>query len=220
METKHFFQYSDAEIEYLKAKDPVLGKAMDEIGRVQREVIPDLFAALLNSITGQQISSKAHASVWRRFCETASPVSPQRVAALPLETIQGCGMTMKKAEYIKEIAQSIVDGSLDLDELYALPDDEVCKRLSQIRGVGVWTAEMLMIFSMGRMDVISMGDMAILRGMRILYRHRKITPQLFAKYKRRYSPYATVASLYLWEISHGIYGLGDPAPKAVKKTAK
>ncbi|MEG6523450.1 DNA-3-methyladenine glycosylase family protein [Desulfotomaculum sp. 1211_IL3151] len=94
-----------------------------------------------------------------------------------------------------------------------MSDEDVCKRLSQIKGVGVWTAEMLMIFSMQRMNVISWGDMAIIRGLRMLYHHREITPKLFAKYKKRYSPYATVASLYLWQISHGACeGLGKQEP--------
>lgn len=107
-----------------------------------------------------------------------------------------------------------MDGSLDLEALQTMSDQEVCNRLSQIKGVGVWTAEMLMIFSMQRKDIISSGDMAIIRGLRMLYHHRKIMPQLFAKYKRRYSPYASIASLYLWQVSHGACaGLVDLAPK-------
>jgi DNA-3-methyladenine glycosylase II len=112
---------------------------------------------------------------------------------------------MRKASYIKEIVNQIVNGSLDLAQLQTMSDDDVCKRLSRIKGVGVWTAEMLMIFSMQRMDVLSWGDIAIIRGLRMLYHHKEVTPELFAKYKKRYSPYATVASLYLWHISSGAY---------------
>lgn len=222
MDNKQYLEYGRREIEYLKAKDAALGKAIDEIGPVQREVIPDLFMALINAIIGQQISTKAQETVWARFQAMFAPVTPQHIHHTPAETLQSCGISMRKATYIKEIAGSIVGGSLDLAQLHTLPDDEVCARLSQIKGVGYWTAEMLMIFSMQRMDVLSWGDLAILRGLRMLHRHRKITPQLFARYKKRYSPYATVASLYLWQISQGACtGLVDLAPKASpRKNAK
>lgn len=222
MEDKQYLVYGDKEIAFLKAKDPILGKAIEEIGQINREVIPDMFMALINSIIGQQISTKAQETVWQRFLTLFAPVTPEHIAALPVETIQTCGISMRKALYIQEIAANIVSGSLDLDALQAMSDVDVCRRLSQIKGIGVWTAEMLMIFSLQRADVLSWGDMAILRGLRMLYRHRKITPQLFEKYKKRYSPYATIASLYLWQISHGACeGLVDPAPKteAQKKSA-
>ena len=196
-----YFKYGKKEIDYLKSRDPILGAAIDKIGRLRREVRPDIFSALINSIIGQQISSKAQATVWARFTERFAPISPKRIALAAESDLQACGISFKKAAYIKEIARTVHSGELDLIDLQKQSDAEVCKRLSQLKGIGVWTAEMLMIFSMQRPDIISMGDLAIIRGLKVLYRHRKITPQLFAKYKRRYSPYATVASLYLWEIS-------------------
>jgi DNA-3-methyladenine glycosylase II len=214
MGEKQYFEYGKTEIAFLKSKDVALSKAIGEIGHVQREVIPDIFMALANSIIGQQISTKAQETVWARFLTMFAPVTPAHILSLPEETLQTCGTSLKKAAYIKDIAGSIVDGSLNLAQLQAMPDDAVCKRLCQIKGIGVWTAEMLMIFSMQRMDVMSWGDMAILRGLRMLHRHREITPKLFAKYKKRYSPYGTVASLYLWKISHGACAeLVDLAPK-------
>ena len=219
MEGKRYFEYGDTEIAFLKAKDAALAKAMEEIGHVYREVIPDLFRALINSMIGQQISAKAQKTVWLRFLEMFTPVTPKHIASLPAEEIQRCGISMKKASYIRDVAISIVEGSLDLEKLQEMADADVCKRLSQIKGIGAWTAEMLMIFSLQRTDVISYGDLGILRGLRMLYRHREITPQLFEKYKRRYSPYGTVASFYLWQISQGACGeLLDRAPKAKKKT--
>ncbi len=96
-------------------------------------------------------------------------------------------------------------------------DDEVCNELSKLNGIGVWTAQMMMIFSMQRPNIMSYGDLAILRGMRMIFRHRKITKELFAKYHRRFSPYATVASLYFWAVAGGaIPELTDPAPRAKK----
>jgi len=218
---KIYFEYGEKETAYLKSRDPVLAVAMDEIGHIRREVTPDIFTALINSIVGQQISTKAHMTVWARMQEQFSPLTAERLAAIPDNELQSCGISFRKVAYIKEIAVSVLDGSLDLVQLQTQSDAEVCRRLSQIKGVGVWTAEMLMIFSMRRPDILSMGDLAILRGLRMLYRHRKITPQLFAKYKRRYSPYATVASLYLWAIAGGSCpDLTDPAPKTQKNTKK
>lgn len=218
---KLYFEYGAREIDYLKSKDTALCKAIDEIGFVQREIISDMFMALINSIIGQQISTKAQETIWLRFQTMFEPLTAEHIASIPIDELKKCGISMKKASYIGEIANNILDGSLNLAELQAMSDADVARRLSQIKGIGVWTAEMLMIFSMQRMDIISRNDMAIIRGLRMLYRHREITPKLFEKYKKRYSPYATVASLYLWKISHGACdGLVDIAPKTEVKKRK
>jgi len=215
---RHYFEYGDKEINWLKSRDSVLAAAIDEIGHITRPVMPDLFEALIHSIVGQQISNKAVATIWTRIQERVGVVTPQNIAALPADELQKRGISMRKADYIKEVAETVVSGELDLDALHDMTDSEVCKRLNQIRGIGVWTAEMLMTFSMQRPDVMSWDDLAIHRGLRMLYRHRKITPTLFAKYKRRYSPYGTVASLYLWAIAGGACGgLSDLAQKKVKR---
>lgn len=208
-----YFRYSSDAIQQLKERDPLLGRAIDRIGPVSRQVIPDLFAALANSIVGQQISSKAHATIWQRLVDKLGEVTPETVLACSDEEIQSAGLSYRKVSYIKGIAEKILSGELDIDALHAMSDDEVCRELSKLSGIGKWTAEMLMIFSMERQDILSFDDLAIQRGLRMLYRHRKVTDLLFQKYKRRYSPYASVASLYLWEISAGaLPELTDPAP--------
>ena len=208
---QYYFVYGDTEVEWLKSRDSALGRAIDEIGHIRRPVMPDLFESLIHAVAAQQISAKALATVWARIKALVEPVSPRQIAAVPVEELQKCGISMRKAIYIKDIADSVLSGELDLGELHEMTDSEVCKRLSQIKGIGIWTAEMLMTFSMQRPDIMSWDDLAIHRGLRMLYRHRKITPALFAKYKRRYSPYATVASLYLWAIAGGACStLTDP----------
>ena len=98
-----------------------------------------------------------------------------------------------------------------------MTDEQVIRELSSLKGIGVWTAEMIMTFCMQRPDVVSYGDLAIIRGMRMLYRHREIDKEKFIRYRKRYSPYGTVASLYLWAIAGGaIPELTDPAPKRKK----
>ncbi|ACV63327.1 HhH-GPD family protein [Desulfofarcimen acetoxidans DSM 771] len=197
------FNYGQVEIDYLKKKDKKLAEAIERIGIIEREIIPDLFAALVHSIISQQISSKAAATVWNRFLERFDEITSQKIAYTTAEEIQQCGITMKKAIYIKSIADAVMQGEFNIDELSELPDEEVCKRLSALNGIGVWTAEMLMTFSMQRPNVMSWGDLAIRRGIMMLYHHRKLDKAKFEKYKRRYSPYCTIASLYLWEIAAG-----------------
>ncbi|MCL2092851.1 MAG: DNA-3-methyladenine glycosylase 2 family protein [Treponema sp.] len=201
MERPVYFRYGKKEKEWLAGQDRVLGEAINRIGHIRREVTPDLFSALINSIVGQQISSRAHATVWARMREGIDPLEPLTINALSAEELQSYGISMRKALYIKGIAEAVVEGRLDLPGLAKLPDEEVCKTLVQLKGIGIWTAEMLMIFSMQRKNILSWGDLAIQRGMRILYKRKTITPKLFEKYRTLYSPYASVASLYLWDIS-------------------
>ena len=198
-----FFQYGQKETDYLKKKDKRLAEVIDRIGPVQREIIPDLFAGLVNSIVGQQISTKAFITIWNRIKDLFGTVTPENILSKSAEELQKCGITMKKSVYIRNIAIDIINGTLNLDELYELPDNEVCRRLSSLNGIGIWTAEMLMTFSMQRSDVLSWDDLAIRRGIMMLYGHKKLDKNLFARYKKRYSPYGSVASLYLWEISLG-----------------
>ena len=198
-----YFEYGDKEIEYLRRKDKRLGEAIDKIGHIDREVDSDLFSSVVHSMIAQQISSAALKTVWARLVEKLGAVSPGTVNAASREEIQNCGITFKKADYIKDFAEKAQSGEFDVGALRAMPDAEVISRLSALKGIGVWTAEMLLIFCLQRPDVVSFGDLAIQRGMRMLYHHRKIDRKLFEKYARRYSPYGTVASLYLWAIAGG-----------------
>lgn len=112
-------------------------------------------------------------------------------------------------------------GELDLAALTEKSDEEVCKTLSSLKGIGIWTAEMLMIFSMQRPNIMSYGDLALHRGLRMLYHHRSIDEKKFKMYHKRFTPYATIASLYLWEIAGGaIPGMRDYAPKGSKREKK
>ena len=207
------FHYGEIETEYLKRKDPVLGKAIDYIGHIDREITPDLFKALIHSIVGQQISTKAHQTIWLRMTDGLE-LTAESIAQTSVEDIQAFGISMRKALYIKNAAEMIACGELRVESLWQQTDTELCSRLVTLPGVGSWTAEMLMIFSMQRPDILSYGDYAIQRGLRMLYRHRSITPKLFSRYQRRYSPYASVASLYLWAVAGGaMEGLTDPAAK-------
>lgn len=211
---EQYFQYGEKEIAYLKGKDKRLADMIDKIGLVKRRVIPDLFPALVHSIIGQQISTKAHETVWQKLVSSLENITPEKILDLSPKTLQAFGMTFKKVEYIRNVAQQIVSGEFDMQALHTMNDAEVCKCLSELKGIGVWSAEMLMLFSMQRPDILSYGDLAIQRGLRMIYHHRIIDRKLFEKYRRRYSPYGSVASLYIWAVAGGaVADMKDYAPK-------
>jgi len=197
-----FFNYSKTELDYLRRRDKRLGRAIDQIGIIERPVTPDLFTALVSSIISQQISAKAAVTVRSRLQERLGAIIPETIASASVEEIQQCGLSTRKAGYIKGIGMAIVQEELNLSSLHELSDEEVIAKLSALKGVGTWTAEMLLIFSMERPDVVSWDDLAIRRGMMKLYGHKTLTREQFERYRKRYSPFGSVASLYLWAVSH------------------
>jgi DNA-3-methyladenine glycosylase II len=142
------FPYSARETAHLAGRDPALGRLIEQIGRIEREIEPDMFAALIRSVIAQQISSKAAATVYRRLRDMVGGMRPEYIASTPIETIQSCGMSMRKAGYIRGIAEAALDGRLDARAIAQMDDAGVVAVLSGLDGVGVWTAEMLLIFSL------------------------------------------------------------------------
>lgn len=196
-----WFQYGDEEIQYLKGKDKKLGAAIERIGMIQRQVIPDPFAALISSIVSQQISKKAANTVWNRLNEALGGICPETIDNADVSSIQACGMSTRKAGYIKGIAKAAINGQVNFHALPAMEDEEIITCLTALSGVGEWTAEMLLIFSLNRPNVLSYNDLAIRRGITNLYGLKELTRDQFEKFRARYSPYCSVASLYLWELS-------------------
>ena len=189
------FPYGETEIAYLRARDLKLGAAMERIGPIHREVDPDLFSSVIHHIIGQQVSMAAQRTVWQRLQAAAGTLVPETVAAMPAEALQALGMTRRRALYILEFARKVASGDFDLDALAEMEDREVLARLTSLR----------------RPDVVNWGDLAILRGMRMLYRKRSIDQRTFQRLRKRYSPYGTTASLYLWAIACGaLPELTDP----------
>ncbi len=212
-----YFDYGEKEVEYLKSRDKKLASAIDKIGHIDRTIDDDLFSSVVHHIIGQQISTAAQKTIWERLSVKLADVDAVGILSLNRDELQSVGMTYKKADYILDFAEKVQDDSFDIYALQTMTDEQVIKELSSLKGIGVWTAEMIMTFCMERPDVVSFGDLAILRGMRMLYRHRKIDRERFNRYCKRYSPYGTVASLYLWAIAGGaIPELIDPAPARKK----
>lgn len=213
------FRYGEEELAWLQARDAKLAEVIDAIGPVEREVDPDLFSSVMHHIIGQQISTKAQATIWARMQDALGEVTHATVLAAGENELQTLGMTYRKAGYLVEFARRVEAGEFDLDAVAAMSDEDAIAALDALPGIGRWTAEMILLFCLERPNVFAFDDLAIQRGLRMLYHHRRITPQLFAKYRRRYSPYGSTASLYLWAIAGGaIPGLSDWAPKAKAKS--
>lgn len=206
------FAYDERAVGYLARRDKRLGEVMERLGPLRREVMPDLFAALVHAIVGQQVSMTVQRTLWQRLCARLGEVTPSSVLAVAPEELRALGLSGRKVEYVREAAQAVTDGRLDVEALREMDDAAVCAALVGLRGVGVWTAEMLLLFSLQRQDVLSYDDLAIRRGLRMLYRHREIDRERFERYRRRFSPYGSVASLYLWAVAGGaLPELRDPA---------
>lgn len=202
-----YFTYTSEATSYLASRDKRLGQAIAAVdearGHVLREVDEDLFSAVVHHIVGQQISTAAQRTVWARLKQALGSVNASHVNEASVEELQACGMTFKKASYIKDFAHKVNTGEFDLAAVEHMEDADAIAALCSLRGIGTWTAEMLLLFCLERPDVLSFDDLAIQRGMRMVYHHRKVTREQFERYRRRYSPYGSVASLYLWAIAGG-----------------
>ena len=213
-----YFEYGEDEITYLRNKDKKLAEVIDRIGMIEREVDTDLFSSVVHHIIGQQISTKAQATIWQRMKDALGEVNAETILAADISELQSLGMTFRKTGYIKDFAGKVHEGVFNLEAIAHMPDEEAIKELASLKGIGVWTAEMILLFCLQRPDIFSYDDLAIQRGLRMVYHHRKIDRKLFEKYRRRFSPYCSVASLYLWAVAGGaIPEMKDYKPKTQKK---
>ena len=212
------FEYGEKEISYLKSRDAKLAEVIDTLGFVEREIDTDLFSAVVHHIIGQQISTKAQATIWQRMQDALGQVNAETILSAGVSNLQALSISFRKAEYITDFARKVHTGEFDIEAVNQMSDADAISALSSLKGIGVWTAEMILLFCMQRPDIFSYDDLAIQRGLRMVYHHRRIDRKLFEKYRRRFSPYCSVASLYIWAVSGGaIPWMKDYAPKAVKK---
>ncbi|MEG0660062.1 MAG: DNA-3-methyladenine glycosylase 2 family protein [Anaerorhabdus sp.] len=198
-----YFDYSEKEMNYLISKDKKLGQVIEQLGFIQRAVHPDLFSSAIHHIVGQQISTKALTTIWQRMNDTLLVINVDTILTLSIDQLQAFGITFRKAHYIHNFAQMTKNKELDLNVLTTLSDDEVIEELIQVEGIGVWTAEMILLFSCMRKNIFSYHDLAIHRGLQLVYHHKKINKKMFEKYRKRFSPYCSVASIYLWAVAGG-----------------
>lgn len=195
------FPYDATEMDYLSTADPILGAVIARYGRIQRQVISDLFSALVYTITGQQISGHAQKTVWNRLTALLPALTPENVQQTTVEALRNCGLSGRKVDYIRAAADAFQQNRLVPTAIAQMDDETAIAALTTLPGVGRWTAEMLLIFSLQRPDVLSFGDFGIRKGMALLYGLDMVTKSDFLVYRQRYAPYATVAGFYLWQIA-------------------
>ena len=213
-----YFEYGETELTYLRQKDKRLCQVIDRIGPIRRAVDTDLFSAVVHHIIGQQISTKAQATIWQRMQDALGDVNAETILSAGVPRLQSLGITFRKAEYITDFAEKIHTGAFDLEAVKHMNDEDAIRALSSLKGIGVWTAEMILLFCMQRPNIFSYDDLAIQRGLRMVYHHRSIDRKLFEKYRRRFTPFCSVASLYLWAVSGGaISEMKDYKPKSKAK---
>lgn len=190
-------------VRILRRRDPRLGRWLDLIGPVKLRRQRQRFGALCRSILAQQLGSGAARTIHARFLALFSAASPQpdELLELPESRLRAAGVSRPKIRYLRALAEEFHEGSLRNVRLARLPDDEVVRRLTRLPGIGVWTAEMFLIFSLGRLDVFSKGDHALRAGVERVV-GRKLTTEEIVDVASRWAPYRSVASLYLWKIAH------------------
>ena len=159
----------------------------------------DPFLTLARAIVGQQISTKAAQSVWNRFSGLAIEVSPDRVIRLKKPSMRGCGLSVRKCEYIYDLAHRFASGQVHVQRWPRMSDDDIIAELTSIKGIGRWTAEMFLIFHLGRPDVLSTGDLGIRKGFQLAYGLDEMpTETELAEIGQTWSPHRTIACLYFW----------------------
>jgi DNA-3-methyladenine glycosylase II len=193
-------------IETLRNGDPVMGRLIEEHGALvrrdlKRERPGDAYGALLRSIVGQQLSTKAASTIYGRMLDLFgghAPTPKQLLKADP-DKIRAAGLSRPKIAYLRDLAQHVEEGTLELERLPDLPDEEVAAQLTAIKGLGQWTADMFLMFHLGRPDVLPVGDQGIRRAVKVEYRLRKFPdPKRLEKIAKPWRPHRTLACLYLW----------------------
>ena len=183
-------------------RDTVMAGLIERLGppKLRSRQQPDAFAALVRAIVYQQLAGAAASAIHRRFVAMFDGnLTPEAVLAVPESRIRQAGMSGAKAASIRDLAGKVVDGTVPLDRLRRLSDDDIITRLSQVRGIGRWTAEMFLIFQLGRLDVWPVDDLGVRKGYAIAYRLAELpSPKKLSALGERFRPYRTIPAWYCW----------------------
>ena len=194
-------------IAHLRNADPVLGDLMAHCGPCTLEPgDTDPFVTLYRAIIAQQLSGRAASTITERLeaLFDGDVLTPAGILATPDETLRSLGLSRQKQASLKDLASKTSDGSLPLAALATLSDEDVMRQLTQVRGIGVWTAEMFLIFSLGRLDVFPVGDLGIRKAIQRVYGYKKMPAvSTMHRHARKWAPYRTIATWYLWESYDG-----------------
>lgn len=187
-------------VNHLRAADPVLAGIIERVGPFRLRTMEASFHGLARSIVYQQLSGKAAGTIFGRLtAASCDPLTPDAVLRLTAGEMRGCGLSKQKAAYVADLADKAACGALDFAALHSLSDEEVVERLTAVKGVGVWTAHMYLIFALERPDVLPVGDLGLRTAMKKAYRLRKpLVPAKMEKIAARWRPWRSAASWYLW----------------------
>lgn len=184
---------------HLKAADPVLGKIITQFPKQSLVSRGEAFTTLCRSIVGQQISVKAASTIWGRFSELAPTLNPETVLAIEIAALRSAGLSARKAEYIRDLARHFGERLLQVEHWPDMTDEEIIQDLIRVRGIGRWSAEMFLMFTLMRPNVLPVDDVGLQRGVQVAYRLRKKpTAAKIKTLAKKWEPYRTVATWYLW----------------------
>jgi DNA-3-methyladenine glycosylase II len=193
-------------IQHLKKADPVLAGIIDRVGPYRMEFREPAFETLVRSIVYQQLSGRVALRIFERLLDLVPErvLTPAAVLALTVEQMRAAGLSGQKTAYIRDLAARTFAGEVDFALLIAMSDDEVIETLTRVKGIGVWTAHMFLIFALQRPDVLPVGDLGVRTAMRRAYRMRGLPkPARMEKIARAWRPWCSVASWYLWRSLDG-----------------
>lgn len=187
-------------INHLRKSDPVMRAIIEKIGPCRMEFGPPEFHSLAEAIVYQQLNGKAAVTIFKRFAALAGePLTPEGILTLSDEQLRAVGLSRQKSAYLKDLAAKTRDGLLNFARLPDMSDEEVIKHLTQVKGIGVWTAHMFLMFSLRRPDVLPTGDYGVQAAIRKHYNKRKLPkPHIMEKIAKPWAPYRSVACWYLW----------------------
>ena len=185
---------------HLKKSDPVLAAIIAKVGPCRMEFGPPEFHSLAEAIVYQQLNGKAAITIFKRFAALAGePLKPEGILKLTDAQLRSVGLSKQKSSYLKDMAGRASRGELDFSRLPDMSDDEVIKHLTQVKGVGVWTAHMFLMFRLNRPDILALSDYGVRKGFALVYKKRKLpTPTQLEKHAEKWRPYRTMACWYLW----------------------
>ncbi|GAC1387421.1 MAG: DNA-3-methyladenine glycosylase [Candidatus Saccharimonadales bacterium] len=188
---------------HLSQVDAVMAQLISHFGHCTIEPRTDYYAALVSSIISQQLSVKAAAAIWKRTLAlfNGQQPTPAQLLNTPSETLRAVGMSNAKVNYVKDLAQHVADGRLDIAKVAQLDNQSIIKELVAVKGIGEWTAHMFLIFSLGRLDVLAWGDLGVRTAIRNLYDgDHLLTPVELQKFAttHKWPPFQSIACWYLW----------------------
>jgi DNA-3-methyladenine glycosylase II len=197
-------------LEHLSVSDARLGRIIQSVGACKIKKRKDPFQSLAEAIIYQQLAGSAADAIYGRFVKIYSTFpEPAKLLATNNTKLRTAGLSARKIEYLKDLALHVSDGRLKLNLLASMPDDKVMEQLVQVKGIGPWTAEMFLIFCLGRPDVLPVGDLGLRRAMQKTYSLSELPlPAAMHNIAQPWKPYRSIATWYLWKSLEQFKGIG------------